>query len=67
MAAVSVQRPVRILAGFYKRATQLKHRRVIDNRDTHRRAGIAADQLGANYLCRMIRSILLVAEMTLLV
>jgi hypothetical protein len=36
------------MAGCYKRAAQRKHRSVIDNRDTRRRAGIAADQFGKN-------------------
>jgi len=31
------------MASGYKRATQRKHRGVINNSDTHRRAGIAAD------------------------
>jgi hypothetical protein len=38
------------MAGGYKRATQRKHRRMIDNRNACRRAGIAADQLGKNGL-----------------
>jgi hypothetical protein len=53
------------MPGFYKRATQHKHRRVIDNSDACRRASIAADQLGANCCYRMVRSTVLVAELSL--
>jgi len=41
--APHLKRYCRIMPGFYKRATQHKHRRVIDNSDAPRRAGIAAD------------------------
>ena len=38
------------MASGYKRATQRKQRRAIDNSDTRRRAGIAADQFSNNGL-----------------
>ena len=38
------------MASGYKRATQRKHRCMIENSDTCRRAGIAADQFSKNGL-----------------
>ena len=56
IAAVGVQRPVRILAGCYKRAAHRKHRGVIDNSDARRRAARTADELGTNRsLCGSVR------------
>jgi hypothetical protein len=66
IAAVGVQRPVKILAGCYKRATQRKHRCGAACGHPERRARIRTGKLGANCgLYWMVREILWVAELVL--